>query len=99
MCHSMLWRCRRHHAEGDHVDAKFLLAFLLASLISLPAQAPPKVKVLILIGFITYHDWRAATPIPRHILESTGKFEVHVNEGPRKHARTFAPYDLLLWNY
>ena len=81
---------------------RFLLAFLLlvASLISLPAQATPKIKVLILTGFITYHDWRATTPILRQILESTGKFEVHVNEEVRGNTlATFAPYDVLMLNY
>jgi len=83
---------------------RFLLVFLLllASVTSLPAQAPPppKVKVLILTGFITYHDWRATTPILREILERTGRFEVHVNEEVRGNTlATFAPYDVLLLNY
>jgi hypothetical protein len=64
------------------------------------AQAPLKIKVLILTGFITYHDWRMTTPILREILESTGRFEVHVNEEVRGNTlTTFAPYDVLLLNY
>jgi alcohol dehydrogenase (cytochrome c) len=46
------------------------------------------------------HDWRGTTPILKQILESTGKFEVRINEefrgaGPE----TLANYDLVVVNY
>ena len=46
------------------------------------------------------HDWRGTTPILKQILESTGRFEVRVNEefrgaGPE----TLANYDLVVVNY
>jgi hypothetical protein len=66
---------------------------------SLLAQAPPKVKVLILTG-VNNHDWRATTPALRQMLEQTGRFEVRVNEEVRGNgSETFAPYDVLLLNY
>jgi len=66
---------------------------------SLLAQAPPKVKVLILTG-VNNHDWVATTPLLRTILEQTGRFEVRVNEEVRGNGpETFAPYDVLLLNY
>ncbi len=66
---------------------------------SLLAQAPPKVKVLILTG-VSNHKWAATTPVLREILEQTGRFEVRVNEEVRGNGpETFAPYDVLLLNY
>ncbi len=66
---------------------------------SLAAQAPPKVKVLILTG-VNNHKWRETTPELRAILEQTGRFEVRVNEEVRGNTSlTFAPYDVLLLNY
>ena len=46
------------------------------------------------------HNWRGTTPILKQILESTGRFEVRVNEefrgaGPE----TLANYDLVVVNY
>lgn len=75
-----------------------VLAILL-SVGSLPAQVPPKVKVLLLTG-VNNHDWVATTPVLREVLEQTGRFEVRVNEEVRGNGpETFAPYDLLLLNY
>jgi len=66
---------------------------------SLLAQAPPKVKVLILTG-VSNHKWALTTPVLRQILEDTGRFEVRVNEEVRGNgSETFAPYDVLLLNY
>ena len=66
---------------------------------SAPAQAPPKVRVLILTG-VSNHKWAATTPALREILEQTGRFEVRVNEEVRGNGpETFAPYDVLLLNY
>ena len=64
-----------------------------------PPPDPSKIQVLILTGQHV-HDWRNTTPILKQILESTGKFEVRVNEefrgaGPE----TLAPYDLVVVNY
>ena len=76
--------------------SRILMAFLMlcASLASLPAQTPPKIKVLILTG-VNGHDWRATTPLLREILERTGKFDVHVNEEVRGNTLvTFSPYDV-----
>jgi len=64
-----------------------------------PAQAPPKIKVLILTG-VSNHNWRATTPALRDILERTGRFDVRVNEEGRGNGlETFLPYDVLLLNY
>ena len=66
---------------------------------SLLAQAPPKVKVLILTG-VNNHKWALTTPVLREVLEQTGRFEVRVNEEVRGNGpETFAPYDVLLLNY
>jgi predicted DNA-binding protein with PD1-like motif/type 1 glutamine amidotransferase len=64
-----------------------------------PAQAPPKLAVLIITGQ-NGHNWRGTTPLLRKTLEDTGKFEVRVTEefrgaGPE----TLAPYDLVVLNY
>src|SRR5208337_4781646 len=83
------------------VMCRILLAFLMlcASLTPLPAQTPPKIKVLILTG-VSNHAWRVTTPLLREILEGTGKFDVHVNEEVRGNTlETFSPYDVLLLNY
>ena len=72
--------------------SRILMAFLLlfACLTPLPAQTPPKIKVLILTG-VSNHGWRATTPLLREILERTGKFDVHVNEEVRGNTlQTFA---------
>jgi hypothetical protein len=72
---------------------------IVISVGSLLAQAPPKVKVLILTG-VNNHEWAATTPLLRQILEQTGRFEVRVNEEVRGNGfETFAPYDVLLLNY
>ncbi len=63
------------------------------------AQAPPKIKVLILTG-ISNHEWAATTPVLRQVLEQTGRFQVRVNEEVRGNgSETFSPYDVLLLNY
>jgi len=75
-----------------------LLAIIL-SVGSLPAQGPPKIRVLILTG-VSNHQWPATTQVLRQILEQTGRFEVRVNEEVRGNGpETFAPYDVLLLNY
>jgi len=76
-----------------------LLLAVVLSVGSLLAQAPPKIKVLILTG-VSNHQWKATTPVLRDILEQTGRFEVRINEEVRGNgSETFAPYDVLLLNY
>lgn len=81
--------------------SRVLLALMLVfgSVQFLPAQAPPKIKVLILTG-VNNHKWRETTPVLRNLLERTGRFDVRVNEeGRGMGLETFAPYDVLLLNY
>jgi hypothetical protein len=81
----------------SRIGLVFLMLF--ASLTPLPAQTPPKIKVLILTG-VSNHDWRATTPVLSEILERTGRFEVRINEEVRGNTlQTFSPYDVLLLNY
>ena len=76
--------------------ASFAMIFAVVSAL---AQAPPKIKVLILTG-VSNHNWRATTPALRDILERTGRFDARVNEEVRGDGlETFAPYDVLLVNY
>ena len=81
--------------------SRFVVAMLLTLLGSGPAhaQAPARIKVLILTG-VNNHDWRATTPVLRAILESTGRFDTRVDEEVRGcGSETFAAYDVLLINY
>jgi type 1 glutamine amidotransferase len=77
-----------------------LCSLLLGAASPAPAQAPAaKIQALIVTGQ-NGHDWRAATPVLRSLLEATGKFEVRVTEefrgaGPE----TLAPYDVVILNY
>ena len=79
-----------------------LFALTLAGLAPLSAQqpaAPKKLQALIITGQ-NGHDWRAATPVLRKLLEDSGRFEVRVTEefrgaGPE----TLAPYDVVVLNY
>ena len=64
-----------------------------------PPPDPSKIQVLLITGQHV-HDWRGTTPILKQILESTGRFEVRVNEefrgaGPE----TLANYDIVVVNY
>ena len=64
-----------------------------------PPPDPSKIQVLLITGQHV-HDWRGTTPILKQILESTGRFEVRINEefrgaGPE----TLANYDLVVVNY
>ena len=76
-----------------------LAAATVASAQPSPPPDPNKIQVLIVTGQHV-HDWRNTTPILKQILESTGKFEVRINEefrgaGPE----TLAQYDLVVVNY
>src|ERR1700741_185934 len=64
-----------------------------------PPPDPSKIQVLLITGQHV-HDWRNTTPILKQTLESTGRFEVRINEefrgaGPE----TLANYDLVVVNY
>jgi len=77
----------------------YVLILILCCAGLVRAQAPPKIKVLILTG-VSNHDWRSTTPVLRDILERTGRFDVRVNEECRGCGlETFAPYDALVLNY
>ena len=88
-------------SPGFTIVAALTLAIIVAfSIVALArAQAPPKIKVLILTG-VSNHDWRSTTPVLREILERSGRFDVRVNEECRGCGlETFAPYDVLVLNY
>jgi type 1 glutamine amidotransferase len=75
----------------------------LAAVVPLVAQQPApqatKLQVLIITGQ-NGHDWRAATPVLRSLLEQSGRFEVRVTEEFRgASAETLAPYDVVILNY
>ncbi|MBE0657676.1 MAG: hypothetical protein IH602_08285, partial [Bryobacteraceae bacterium] len=80
---------------------------LLAAACALPALAqtapaqPPKIQTLLITGQNTVgHDWRVVSPILKDALESTGRFEVRVNEDFRGAGpETLANYDLVVINY
>jgi len=77
------------------------IAILLGAL-AWAQSPPPRIKTLILTGEsdTQYHDWRVSTPFLRSLLESTGRFEVKVEEQPRGITmETLRPFDLLVLNY
>ncbi len=64
--------------------------------------APAPVRVLIVTGQsdTQYHDWRVTTPFYKHVLDTTGRFDVRVLEEPRGLSReTLADYDVVVLNY
>lgn len=64
-----------------------------------PGRDPKKLQVLILTGY-NMHDWRRITEALRSTLESTGRFEVRVNEEPVGcNEKTFAGYDAIVLNF
>ena len=76
-----------------------IVALLLTNCLSVLAQQPTRIKVLILTG-VNNHDWRATTESLRKILEGTGRFETRVDEEVRGcSGETFEPYDVLLINF
>src|ERR1044072_2388569 len=60
-----------------------------------------RINTLIVTGLTdVHHDWQAATPALKRVLEDTGRFDVRVTEefrgaGPE----TLAGYDLVVLNY
>ncbi len=74
--------------------------FLAAQSAPAGSQASPaKIQTLIITGQ-NGHDWRAATPELRRMLEDTGRFEVRVIEEFRGAGlEMLAPYDLVVVNY
>ena len=76
-----------------------LLALLSCSVVM--AQAPPKIKTLLITGgAVGGHDWKTVSPLLKKALEDTGRFDVRVTEefrgaGPE----TLDGYDLVVLNY
>ena len=76
-----------------------LLALLSCSVVM--AQAPPKIKTLLITGgAVGGHDWKTVSPLLKKALEDTGRFDVRVTEefrgaGPE----TLEGYDLVVLNY
>lgn len=65
----------------------------------LNAGDPHKIQAVIFSGR-NNHEWRATTPFVRNLLESSGRFEVRVNEAPAGcSANTLAGFDLLILDY
>jgi uncharacterized protein len=87
-------------ARGEGMK-RTAIAVLLVSMLN--AQAPAgKVRGLILTGEsdTQYHNWRVSTPFLRNLLESTGRFEVKVEEQPAGiTVDTLRPFDLIVLNY
>lgn len=72
---------------------------LMGADVKVPGRSPDKIQALILTGY-NMHDWRKITPGLRELLESTGKFEVRVNEEPVGITEaTLTGYDLIVLNY
>ena len=70
-------------------------------------DAPRKMSVLLVDGQ-NNHTWQQTTPVLKHALESSGRFEVTVSTSPPKGAAKdawaawnpdFAKYDAVLSNY
>lgn len=87
---------------GCMVGATLLCSVVIATAVRAQPSPPPdpnKIQVLIVTGQHV-HDWRGTTPVLKQILESTGQFEVRVNEELRGAGpETLAPYQLLIVNY
>jgi uncharacterized protein len=67
-----------------------------------PGHDPAKIQVLLITGYNStpMHHWRTIDAALRDILESSGKFEVRIDEEPHgATAETFSPYDVLLLDY
>ncbi len=63
------------------------------------SEGNKRLRALILSGR-NNHDWRSTTPFLRKALESTGRFDVRVNEEPAGlTARTLSGYDVLVLDY
>src|SRR5260370_10149699 len=60
------------------MTSRALLASL--SLVAGLAQEPARIRVLLISGADTFHNWRRTTPQTRAILESSAKFDVRVVE-------------------
>jgi type 1 glutamine amidotransferase len=83
------------------------LALLLAAPMVAPAQLPDpekffvpgKLRVLLLSGR-NNHDWQSTTPFIRRILETSGRFDVRVNEEPAMlTAAGLEPFDVIVSDY
>ncbi len=64
---------------------RFLVPLMLLSLfagMNSAAHATEKLRVLIIDGHNPYHEWQKTTPLMRHILEDSGRFQVDVATVP-----------------
>ena len=86
---------------------KLLAVLSLVCLLTGPARAADKLKLLIIDGQ-NNHNWKAMTPPMRASLEATGRFTVDVattpdNKAPKEAWESFRPeftkYDAVLSNY
>ncbi len=81
----------------------FVLSFLSIILIATAAQAqaPEKLKVLIVTGFdVGVHNWRDTTQQTAAILEEAGRFDVKVCEDVGIfESSSLAGYDVVVLNY
>ena len=81
-----------------------LLSLTASAWVAGAADAPPKLKVLIVDGQ-NNHDWKKTTPVMKKALESCGRFTVDVaTSPPARHDMSgfkpnFAAYDVVLSNY
>src|SRR5271166_2684309 len=87
-----------------------LAGLVLAVACQAPAAEGDKVRVLIVDGQ-NNHNWRATTPVLKHVLEKSGRFVVDVSSnlkegdkpGAIKETVPFPPdlskYDVVLSNY
>ena len=69
---------------------------------SFPGHNPSKIQVLLISGYNSTptHHWREIDAQLRTILESTGRFEVRIDEEPRGITdETLAGYQLLFFDY
>jgi len=83
------------------------LALGVAMLTAAGADAAGKLKLLIIDGQ-NNHNWKATTPVLKHFLTETGRFEVSVATSPPKNSPeaawdqfdpAFSDYDVVLSNY
>jgi len=82
----------------------FLTPLLVASVaggaeVKVPGRKPDKLQALILTGY-NMHNWRESSETLRRLLESTGRFEVRVDEEPvGVSSATFEGYDAVILNF
>ncbi|MFN0123688.1 MAG: ThuA domain-containing protein [Blastocatellia bacterium] len=84
-----------------------IVLFCATMLVSLPVQAAPSIRVMLLDGESggSYHKWQLITPVLKKQLEETGLFQVDVVTAPPKGADysafkpEFGKYQVIVMNY